>query len=387
MGSSSESSGNWILGVVLNILGSVSINFGTNLIKYAYIHNPGERTRVWRLGMAIFVVGNIVNFVSFSFAAQSLLAALEPTFVTNVIFGYLLLDLPVTRKMILSTSLIIVGNILIVIYSSHDSNSYTTSDLMDLYSNTMYIVYVSLAAAVCVGGTFIYQHLMARLERGDKTVWVRSVIPALYAVCSGLIGTQSIIFAKSLSNVVILTFSGDNQFGNWFSYAILAMWLCTMVFWLNRMNHALIVFPGNAIIPVLQVVWIILGVTSGGIYYEEFDNLSSEQVIGFGTGLVLVLIGVVFLSPRVDSKKTPKASKTPNRRKSDQYFLDLEDPGEFSRYRHSSVTEYAVTPFLDRLTISEMFHLEREKSTPNKVEMHLPQFELQLPDIDLSVTK
>jgi len=86
----------WIFGMILNISGSVMVNFGTNLMKSAHIlfsesqnlsadsedDDENEKQpsvaskRIWRLGMTIFVIGSLVNFASFAFAAQTLLAAL-----------------------------------------------------------------------------------------------------------------------------------------------------------------------------------------------------------------------------------------------------------------------------------------------------------------------
>lgn len=51
-----------------------------------------SRFRSWQLGVLLFGVGNVANFVSFGFAAQSLLAALGSIqFVSNVVFGWLVL--------------------------------------------------------------------------------------------------------------------------------------------------------------------------------------------------------------------------------------------------------------------------------------------------------
>eukprot|EP00955_Chlamydomonas_euryale_P039037 351281-Chlamydomonas_euryale.AAC.12 len=48
--------------------------------------------RAWQIGMAVFIIGNVLNFASFAFAAQSLLAALGSVqFVANVVFASLVL--------------------------------------------------------------------------------------------------------------------------------------------------------------------------------------------------------------------------------------------------------------------------------------------------------
>lgn len=109
--------GEWITGAAINVVGSICINFGTNLLKLG--HNQRERQALdtddsedktfskksvtqyqsWRIGVAIFSFGNILNFISFGYAAQSLLAALGSIqFVSNVFFAYLMLNEVVTRR-------------------------------------------------------------------------------------------------------------------------------------------------------------------------------------------------------------------------------------------------------------------------------------------------
>ena len=47
-----------------------------------------KKPLIWYVGTFFFVAGSLLNFVSFSFAAQSLLAALgSAQFISNVIFG------------------------------------------------------------------------------------------------------------------------------------------------------------------------------------------------------------------------------------------------------------------------------------------------------------
>lgn len=148
-----ENSNSWIIGVCLNLVGSISINLGTNLMKLGYNRRaeamaqgklerarsirrakraPGKKgasdselemsnidlaetpadcnaalpcesgkvedtwgpvptqqrpiwmSPVWLVGTSLFVGGNALNFVSFGFAAQSMLAALGAIqFVSN----------------------------------------------------------------------------------------------------------------------------------------------------------------------------------------------------------------------------------------------------------------------------------------------------------------
>lgn len=165
----------WIIGVCLNLTGSLLINGGTNVMKLAHIRRaekiynesaaaiggasnqqnesalseielqhiniggenekerfveegaspeaaptvPGPnkpaqpppiwKSKIWLLGFVFFTGGNALNFVSFGFAAQSLLAALGAVqFVSNVIFARFLLKEPMTWRVIGATVVITV---------------------------------------------------------------------------------------------------------------------------------------------------------------------------------------------------------------------------------------------------------------------------------------
>ena len=71
---------------------------------------PARSFREWQAGIALFAGGNVFNFVSFGFAAQSLLAALGSVqFVSNVVFARLVLKEAVTWRVLGATALIVTG--------------------------------------------------------------------------------------------------------------------------------------------------------------------------------------------------------------------------------------------------------------------------------------
>ena len=54
------------------------------------------------------------------------------------------------------------------------------------------------------------------------------------------------------------------------------------------------------IIPLLQVMFILIAIVSGGIYFQEFDMFTPYQFIGFISGVLLICFGLYFLSPPKD---------------------------------------------------------------------------------------
>ena len=84
--------------------------------------------------MTVFVIGSLVNFVSFAFAAQSLLAALGTVqFISNVFFAKFVLKQVITLRMVLATTTICAGLVLAILFSNHNDSQYSAADLMKLY--------------------------------------------------------------------------------------------------------------------------------------------------------------------------------------------------------------------------------------------------------------
>lgn len=78
-----------------------------------------------------------------------------------------------------------------------------------------------------------------RLEgrEGLSGRWMR-LQPVSYAVFSGMLGTQSVVFCKSLSSLLRTTFAGDSQLGSLFFWLLMAAFVATAAFWVNRLNQA-----------------------------------------------------------------------------------------------------------------------------------------------------
>jgi magnesium transporter len=84
----------WWLGALLYVTGSIIINLGSNLIRKNHTMYTKETKppffKQWLalVGWSLFGLGNVLNFVAFMFAAQSLCAALGSVqFVSNLIFA------------------------------------------------------------------------------------------------------------------------------------------------------------------------------------------------------------------------------------------------------------------------------------------------------------
>ena len=251
----------------------------------------------WLTGTVVFVVGALLAFVSFGFAAQSLLAALESVqFVSNVFFHKYVHGMEITNRIIYSTSCILAGNILVVAFSSHASHVYDAADLAIIYEkNSGFHGYLIGSALVW----FIAHATYAYYEKGrleGKHYWRHNKLePFCFVVSATLLGTQSVLHAKCLSMLMMFCFQGDNQFANKFKFtvwAILIAWFLFAAVYIQRINKGLSMYPVTFFIPSMTVCFAFFTILCGGIFFSEFERLSDLQLAMFCVGTTLIFAGV-----------------------------------------------------------------------------------------------
>ena len=195
---------------------------------------------VKRIGILLFVCGGILNFVSFGYAAQSLLASLGSVqFVSNVVFGSTVLGEIVTRKTWVATFVIVIGNVLIVGFSNRENIEFTSTELRQAYAAD-YKYYIASMLLLLVLTDRLYHYYGNQI---DKTVRDKSyVIPKsyrtnralCYALISAILGTQQMLQAKCLSELMRLSTTGhENQLTNPFTYFVVFMYVVSTVFWVS----------------------------------------------------------------------------------------------------------------------------------------------------------
>eukprot|EP00743_Colponemidia_sp_Colp-15_P007894 GILK01008549.1.p1 GENE.GILK01008549.1~~GILK01008549.1.p1 ORF type:complete len:676 (+),score=89.00 GILK01008549.1:254-2281(+) len=298
------------IGIILNLIGSLTINFGLNLMKYSNKKQEGKvlsnsRSQayiktIWYLGTLCFVLGNTLNFFSLSLAAQNLLAplGLVPV-ITNIFFSVLLFKESISWGIFVAIAMMIAGITVAVIYSQHDPIRYTTDDLIDAWRGWPYIIYLIVAAVVVVTFFIAYffidrkyrQDNITRINKHDR----RMHLVAYVSICA-LIGVNSVVFAKACSELLLTTIAGDSQFTDYFTYVCFILWLLPAMFWLDRLNFGLQFYSSLYYFPISQGVWITAAAVNGGLYFQEFDGFSVRQAFLYSMGVVIALLGVALLA-------------------------------------------------------------------------------------------
>ncbi|GMH45330.1 hypothetical protein BSKO_13287 [Bryopsis sp. KO-2023] len=314
--------GGWYIGAAINLVGSIMINLGTNVMKLGHNKRAEWEARIgkklairkfreWQIGVFLFIVGNVANFISFGYAAQSLLAALGSVqFISNVLFASLVLKEKVTKGVVLATLCIVTGCVTLVSFGSHESKQFTVEELMNLYRRPVYISYIFFMGITVVVTYGVYRIGKTKMNKvglsGLGPFWNR-LLPVSYALFSGLLGTQSVLFSKTLSTLLRVTFGGNSQLDSWFTWIIILTFLFTSTFWVTRLNKALKLFPALIIVPTMQISWTLFSILSGMLYFEEYTSFNALSGFMFALAVAVVFFGVYLLTKDQEDAPLPES--------------------------------------------------------------------------------
>ena len=131
---------------------------------------------------------------------------------------------------------------------------FTLPTLVDFWAEPAwcgYLVGVMILAAAAQGVNMLYTDL---IERGKSPPYANKVLPVTFALSSALIGTQSVVQAKCLSECLEQALAHSvNIFGYWYFWITLFLFGSLVAVWLFRLTEALRLFEPLFIIPMLQV--------------------------------------------------------------------------------------------------------------------------------------
>ena len=164
----------------------------------------------------------------------------------------------------------------------------------------MYEFFVFIAAAAVQA---VWQMHKSAVFHGRPMRGHNTVLPVCYALSSAMVGTQSVVQAKCLSEIVSILFdgmggntggdadgpvdatanssavaallaepdtrgAGEIVFTSWFTYFVIAYFLVSVGFWLYRLQSALSKYDPLFIIPLLQASYIVFATIGGAAWWK-----------------------------------------------------------------------------------------------------------------------
>ncbi|KAJ2728704.1 hypothetical protein IW152_005892 [Coemansia sp. BCRC 34962] len=311
---------------------------------------------VWLVGLVIFILGNVVNFIALQFAPQSLVAPLGAvSLVTNVIIAPLLNDEKISLFDVGGIVLIIAGCVVVVVFSGIVQQDYRLCVLIQLLKAKPTVIYLCLIFALILAiYVFLWtvergvtHYLLEHHQLGDSDTltvvhthetipnpslpanWFQRItcpllqnplllfdrhvrpisptsrhvqygLPLAYASLGSLMATLTTLFAKSLINLLSVSiFDHDNQFTSFITWGILlvtAFTAASQVYWINQ---GLQRYDALLQVPVFYVVWTVFDIIGGGVYFNEFKMFTTVKYVLFAVGVAIIFSGVGLLSNRL----------------------------------------------------------------------------------------
>jgi hypothetical protein len=332
------SSGDMLIGVLLQLTGTTLTVLGLNGQKYGHMwgeeqkEQHGEAPKLsknwrWGLGFAGFFIGQFTEWAAQGFASQEVCVSLSNvSLVTNavvasVIFGETFNFKPpkgwCTPKVFFgwdfgATFVILSGTVATVIVApAFESSDWTLPRLQDAVVGTAFLSYISATVAA----TFwcIYE-ICYRLPKEEQMTGKRpSRGGFVYAILSALTGSYVVTLSKIVLLIVKNAFAGDGQGGSEFTepstYIFMVLLAVCAVTTLTNLNMGLARFNSLIVLPTYYVFNTILAIFSGMLFYSSYNDFKGKpdnpfntgypgNVVCFGCGAVFTLLGVFFLAQR-----------------------------------------------------------------------------------------
>jgi drug/metabolite transporter (DMT)-like permease len=319
----------WPIGVIIAIVGTFCGSLGDNLVKLSYNtlqrlskEEQGDRTAgrllrsvyaclccslcVCRGGHspvshmqqarsdALFISGWFLNIVvnttcsigSMAFAPASLVTPFAGVHIFwNIWLARIVNSEPVSGRDYVSSSLIIVGVLLVLLFGAKETPAYPLDKLEAFFKDPVFLI--AAGCGIAVLGVLLYGR-----TRGQRAKRI------CLAATAGVLGAFANPLLKTLVEILRDASLGQGVFMVWNTYFFLFLTLGLAVAQLYFLNQGLAMFEAYAICPIYLSILGVLGTIVSVILYQEYPQYGTQEYCGIGTGLLLVGCGIMLLNGR-----------------------------------------------------------------------------------------
>ncbi|KAI0800670.1 DUF803-domain-containing protein [Fomes fomentarius] len=287
------------IGLILAICGSVGIGSSFILTKKGLIqagnaHPSREGTAsdqhtyfkspLWWMGMTLMVLGEILNFVAYTFAPPILIT---PLGALSVIIGAILASFLLNEKLghlgRVGCALCLLGSLIIVLHAPPDKEIQTVDEILHFALKTGFLMYCFVVLV------FSLVMIYAVVPRYGRT------FPIIYISICSLVGSVSVMAIKGLGVAVKLTFSGNNQFTRPATYVFAILVAGCIVVQTNYFNKALDTFSTNVVNPMYYVGFSTCTIVASIILFQGLNIDDPANSISLLAGFITTFLGVHLL--------------------------------------------------------------------------------------------
>ncbi|KAK9305105.1 hypothetical protein QLX08_003785 [Tetragonisca angustula] len=241
---------------------------------------------MWWTGLLSMGVGEVANFAAYAFAPASLVT---PLGALSVLISAILASKYLNEKLNLlgkiGCLLCILGSTILVIHAPKEEEINTLNELLEKVKDPGYIIYM-LIVIVC--SILIIFYFGPAYGKQNIIVYI--------CLCS-LIGSLTVTSCKGLGLALKETILGiNNGFTNWLMWVFLFSAIICISIQMNYLNRSLDLFETTIVTPIYYVFFTTLVIIASAILFREWENMSTEDILGSSCGFLTIVIAIFLLN-------------------------------------------------------------------------------------------
>nr|KAJ3414944.1 hypothetical protein HK105_001631 [Polyrhizophydium stewartii] len=240
---------------------------------------------MWWAGTSTMVLGEVANFLAYSFAPAILVTPLGAGSVfVSAVLSSVFLNESLGRDGVIGCVLCVLGSLIVILHSPEEDAIETVDDVFNHFVQPGFLIYLFLVSAVSL---YLIYYVGPKYGKRNMLVYI--------SICS-LVGSISVMAVKGFAVAVKLTFAGDNQLfkpSTWlFGFTVL---FCAIT-QVNYFNKALDLFSTNRVTPIYYVFFTTATIVASIILSQGVNKSTAVEMISVLAGFVTIFLGVFMVN-------------------------------------------------------------------------------------------
>mmetsp|Transcript_11981 Transcript_11981/g.21192 ORF Transcript_11981/g.21192 Transcript_11981/m.21192 type:complete len:344 (-) Transcript_11981:97-1128(-) len=290
---------------LFSALGLITQKYSHRLTELSGVKQKYYKQPWWIVGMAVFLVGQLLNIGAMALTPQTILSCLGGlSLLFNAVFARLILGEHLSSTEAFALLGIIAGGVLVVFGTpkqDYVSNMSISDAVAPLLESTFVTVTLSFATSLSILAV-VSKFLLPSLK------------PILWALTCSSCGSYSVTLFKCSSELLAMT----SHF--WMHpeiYCLISCALCCALLQVHSMNCALRWGEAVQVMPAFFALGILFQLFLAQLAFHELDGLTGFwNVLSFSLGVALVIAstgGIVYAGSSDDETKPLLAERTLSR--------------------------------------------------------------------------
>ncbi|XP_078060211.1 NIPA-like protein 3 isoform X4 [Mustelus asterias] len=274
-----------LIGTLLAIFGNLVISISLNVQKYSHVKLSGSkdprsyfRTKTWWLGLLLMLLGELGIFTSYAYAPLSLVT---PLGAVSIVGHYVL--------SFLGCALTVIGIYLLVTFAPNTHEKLSGRNLQLHLLGLPFLLYLLVVIIIFCLLLYFYKR--------QKAAYLVIIL-----LLVALLGSVTIVAAKGVSGMIILSIQGNIQLTYPIFYVMLVCMIATAVYQAAFLHEVSKLYDASQIASLSYVLSTIIAVIAGATFYLEFRGTDALHICMFIFGSCMAFLGVFLITK--SKKKT-----------------------------------------------------------------------------------